>query len=136
MTLPVRGQPRDEGYGRSDVKEFVIGSGADGSAVAAVDLVRNYMFLLIVCEDAAGIDALTSLSAEVTYDTGDDLVPLYELNDPATLWSRGDIPESGSFAFALTHAIGAQEIRLVLDVVATAEVTFKIYGIGGGIEVQ
>jgi hypothetical protein len=136
MSLDTRETKGERGYGRSDVGTFTIANGADGSAVTPIDLTRNYLYLLIVCEDDQYIAATTNLSAEVTYDDGDTPVPLYELNDPSTQWSKGALPTAGNgFAFVLTHALGAQEIRLILSNNASGgSVVFKIYGIGAGVE--
>lgn len=122
------------GYGRSDAATFTIPSGATGSAVAAVDLERNYMYLMVKCEDASNIAAATNLTAQVGYDDADALVDLYERDDPSTAWSKGSLPTSGSFGFALVHAVGAQRLRLVLSNAASGgDVVFTVYGIGASV---
>lgn len=126
-----RQQDIGQGYARSDVATFTIADGADGSAVDPVDLSTNYLYCLIKCEDCQYIAASTSLTALVGYDDSDTMSVLYELNDPGTQWSKGDLPTSGTLAFAMTNALGAQRIRFVLSNAASGgSVVFKVYGIG------
>lgn len=125
---------RKAGFGRSDEKTFTIASGADGGEVAAVDLGRNYAFIVVKCEDCSNIPSTTSLSAEVGYDTADTLCDLYEQDDPSTEWSKGNLPTSGTLGFLLNHAAGAQRIRLKLSNNASGgNVVFKVYGWDGGV---
>lgn len=125
---------RKAGWGRSDVQTFTIPASADGSAVAEVDLGRNYAFIVVKCEDCSNIPATTTLSAEVGYDDGDTLVDLYEQDDPGTLWESGNLPTSGTLGFLLNHAAGAQRLRLKLSNNASGgSVVFSIYGWDGGV---
>lgn len=118
-------------YDVSEEKTFVIASGVSGAAVAAVDLGANYTVLAVTCEDAGGIDAASTMSAQVDWDESGNLVALYEQNDPATLWSKS-VPDTGTFGFVLTHAIGVRRLRFVLSKVSTADVTIKVRGLDAG----
>ena len=122
-----------ESFVRSLPKDFVIGIGVTGAAVTAVDLGDPYKTILVSCADATGVDAGTDIVALVGYDKGGTLVALYEVNDPGTLWSKGAIPATGTFGFAITHAMGVQRVRLILSKVSTAAVTLTIRGLERGI---
>jgi len=112
------------------LKQFTIASGADGSAVSAVDLGGNYDLILIKCADCSHIAASTSLSAKVGFAEDDSLCSLYEQDDPSTEWSKGDLPTSGSLAFLLTHATGSRRLQLVLSNAASGgSVVFEILGL-------
>lgn len=113
----------------SDPVSFTIPSGATGSVVAAADLGRNYKLIIIECADCGGIAASTSLSAQVGMVSS--VYDLYEQDAPGTLWSQGDLPETGTLHFVLTHAVGARMIRLILSNNTTAAVTFIITGLDG-----
>jgi hypothetical protein len=123
------------GYGRSDEQSFTIPDGADGSAVDAVDLGRNYAFIIVKCEDAGGIPATTGVTAKVGYGDSDTLCDLYEQDDPSTQWSKSALPTTGTLAFLMNHAFGAQRIQFVLSQNASgADVVFKVYGLDSGID--
>lgn len=125
---------RKAGWGRSDVQTFTIPASADGSGVDAIDLERNYAFIVVKCEDCSNIPSSTSLSFEVGYDNSDTLCDLYEQDDPSTIYSKGDLPTSGTLAFLLNHAAGAQRLRPVLSNNASGgSVVFKVYGWDGGV---
>lgn len=113
------------GFGRSDGKVYRINS-LEGNA-SRVDLQRPYAFIVICCEDAAGIAANTTMTCKVSPDDGVALMDVYEQNDPDTLWSKA-IPATGTFYFMLTHAFGAKFVQPILDIATTAEVTMLIYG--------
>ena len=122
-----------ESFVRSLPKDFVIGIGVTGVAVAAVDLGAPYKTILVECADATGVDAGTNIGAFVGYDKGGTLVELYETNDPGTAWAKGAIPATGTFGFAITHALGVWRVRLILSQVSTAAVTLTIRGLERGI---
>jgi hypothetical protein len=132
MSTTGRDVRRNIGFGRSDQKTFTIGNGATGSAVAAVDLVRNFSFVVISCDDASGIPANTTLSAQAAEDDSGALNPLY-MQDGSALWHSGTLPTSGGFRFLLSHAFGAQRLRLILSNSATASVTLHVYGFDGAV---
>jgi hypothetical protein len=132
MSTTGRTVRRTSGFGRSDRQTFTIPSGANGSAVAAVDLARNYSFLAVSCDDAAGIATNTTLTARVADDDTGALNPLY-MQDGAAIWQSGVLPTSGGFRFWLGHAFGAQRIRLVLSNNTSADVTLYIYGFDGAV---
>jgi hypothetical protein len=123
---------RNIGFGRSDQQTFTIPGGANGAAVAAVDLARNYSFIVIACNDAAGIPASTTLSAQVADDDSGALNPLY-MQDGSAIWHSGTLPTSGGFRFLLSHAFGAQRLRLILSNNASASVTLHVYGFDGAV---
>lgn len=122
------------------VQTFTIANGADGSAVDAVSIGGspggNYKAVLITCTDCSNIAASTSLTALFDPTGNGTLVDLYEVNDPSTQWSKGDLPTSGTLGFVLTHAFGLWRLRLVLSQNASGgNVVFNIYGIDGGANV-
>lgn len=123
---------RDKGFGRSDRQTFTIPNGADGSAVAAVDLQRNYAFIVVSCADASAIAADTTLAAEAADDDSGALVPVYE-QDGGAPWQSGTLPTSGGFRFWLTHAFGVQRLRLILSNSTTGAVTLYVYGFDGAV---
>ena len=113
---------------------FTIANGADGSAVAAVDLGASYKIILIQCTDCSNVAASTNLTALVGYTAADTLSDLYEQDDPSTQWSKGDLPTTGTLAFILTHATGARRLRLVLSNNASGgSVVFTVYGLDKGV---
>lgn len=132
MSTTGRTVSRETGFGRSDRQTFTIPNGADGSAVAAVDLDRNYSFLVISCDDASNIPASTVLSAEVADDDSGALNPLY-MQDGSASWVSGTLPSSGGFRFWLSHAYGAQRIRLILSNTTTGAVDLHVYGFDGAV---
>jgi hypothetical protein len=123
---------REVGFGRSDRQPFTIPNGADGSAVAAVDLERNYSFVAISCDDASGIPSGAVLSAEAADDDSGALNPLY-MQDGSGEWQSGALPTSGGFRFWLGHVFGVQRLRLILSANTTDEVTLYVYGFDGGV---
>lgn len=118
------------GYARSDLENFVIGTGANGSAVEELNFERGYMFYVIRCANCTGIAANTTLSLEVADDTDDDtMFDLSEVNDPGSIWqSATNLPTSGSFRCVITQAAFAQKLRLILSNNVTEDVTFTVYG--------
>jgi len=130
MSTSGRTVRREDGFGRSDQQSFSIPNGADGSAVAAVDLARNYGFVVIACADTSNIAADTTLSAEVADDDSATLLPLHT-QDGAGVWESAVLPTSGGLRFWLSHAFGVQRLRLVLSNNSTGAVTFTIYGFDG-----
>jgi hypothetical protein len=123
---------RENGYGRSDRQSFTIPNGADGSAVAAVDLERNYGFIVISCANASNIAADSTLSAEVADDDSGSLLPLYT-QDGAGAWESAVLPGSGGLRFWLSPAFGIQRLRLILSNNSSGEVVFHVYGFDGAV---
>ncbi len=132
MSTTGRTVRREAGYGRSDRQTFTIPSSADGSAVAAVDLDRNYGFIVITCDDASNIAADTTLSAQVAEDDSGALNPLY-MQDGNAAWNSGVLPTNGGFRFWLSHAFGVQRLRLVLSNNTSGAVTLYVYGFDGAV---
>ena len=123
------------GFGRSALKTLTMPSGNKGDNLSAIDLGRNYAYIVVKCLDVTGIAATTALSAQVAYDDDDALCTLYEKANPSLAWSITPLPTtSGSFAFLLLHAFGAQRIKLLLSKNTTAAVTFQIYGLAESVQ--
>lgn len=110
---------------------FIVPSGANGSSVTPSDLGHNYKLLIISCADCSGIPASTSLAVQTGFELADTMCNLYEQDAPDTVWASGNLPTSGTMRFALTHAIGARRIRLILSQNATSNVIFTVYGVDG-----
>ena len=121
------------GFGRSEDKTFVIGSGANGSAVDPVNLGRNYAFIVIKCENCTGIASSTNMRVQAGYSDEDTLCDVYETDTPGTRWNKGSLPTSGTFAMQCSHAAGAQRLRIILSNNTSGAVTFKIFGWDGGL---
>ena len=132
MSTTGRTVNREIGFGRSDRQTFTIPSSADGSAVAAVDLERNYSFIVITCDDSSNIAADSTLAAEVAEDDSGALNPLY-LQDGSAVWASGILPTSGGFRFWVSHAFGVQRLRLILSNNTSGAVTFYVYGFDGAV---
>jgi hypothetical protein len=132
MSTTGRTTSRESGFGRSDQQTFTIPDSADGSAVAAIDLARNYSFIVVSCDDASDIPANTTLSAEVADDDSGALNPLY-MQDGSAPWASGSLPTSGGFRFWLSHAYGAQRLRLILSNNTTGAVDLHVYGFDGAV---
>lgn len=134
MSATGREAAEKAGFGRANEQTFSIANGANGSAVAAVDLGRNYACIVVECVDADGIAAATTMRAEVGYDDNAQLYRLQKANMEGE-WVSGTLPDTAvAFSFVLTHAFMAQKIRLILSNVTTAIVNFKIYGVDPGID--
>lgn len=126
MSTTGRAQRVDQGFGRSDQYTFTIPSGATGSAVTPINLLRNYAFLVVTCEDATGV-ASGTLGAQVSYDASGTMCALYQ-QDMAAIWASMTLPTSGTFAFVLSHAFGAQRLRFVASASTDADLVLKVYG--------
>lgn len=113
--------------------DFTIPTGQTGANVDPIVLPANSRVIGVHCINADGVAAATTMTAQIAFDNEDStaMVDLYEQDDPATQWSQGAIPATGSFAFILTHAFRARQIRFILSNVATANVILKIYGLDG-----
>jgi hypothetical protein len=122
------------GFGRSALHTLSVPSGNKGTNLSDIDLGRNYAYIVVKCPSATGIAAATALSAQVAYDDDDALCTLYEKDNPSLAWSITPLPTSGSFAFLLLHAFGAQRIKLLLSQNTTAAVTFQIYGLAESVQ--
>lgn len=114
----------------SSRKTFTIPNAATGSAVAAVQFNRRYKYFLIQCADCNNIDSTTTLGVAMGLDGTDTLHNVYTQDDPGTIWAGGNLPTTAiTLAFILTHARGAERLRLILSKVSVGEVVFKITGI-------
>ena len=102
------------------------------TTAAALDLGTNYTVIGIQCADCSNIQAATSMTAKVAFDAGSVVHDLYEQDAPATQWSQGSLPATGTLAFILTHTFGVRKISLILSKAASGgDVVFKIYGFRG-----
>lgn len=128
MTL----QDPNAGFGVSEVKEFVIPSGADGSEVAAIDLERMYAYIRVYCTDADGIDTSITIAAKHAFAAADTLVDVCNQDDPGTPWSK-DVPATGSFSFNFVAAYGSRRLQFILSGNTTADVTIKVIGMIGAV---
>ena len=116
------------GWG-NEPKTFVIPSGANGSAIGAVDFLRPYWGIIIRCEDVTGISGQT-FSLDVGYSDGDaDLVILVNA-ELARDWASGTI--SVAFGGMVLAATGVQKLRIVLSGTASQDTTFTIIGVDPG----
>lgn len=114
------------GFGRSDVKSYVLSTGQ--TSTERIDLDRPYAFIVLFCEDASNIASTTTLSLKVSPEQGIPLLDVYEQNDLSTLWSTGNLPTSGTFYVMCTHAFGVRFVQPVLDTATDGEVTIKVLG--------
>lgn len=117
-----------DGFGKSDTYTFTIGNGANGSAVSAVDLGKQYASVHIECLDCSNIASTTTLSANYTTEDGGTLVALKKM-DTFEAWASENLPTSGTMGGYLNHALGVREIQLVLSNNASGgSVVFRITG--------
>jgi len=113
------------GFGRSNLRTATIASGGTGSN--AIDFGRGHAVYVVKIEDCAGFTDAATLRALVGFEEGVALADLYEANDPATIWSK-DTPTSGTCAFVLTHAFGAQFLQFVASAAASQAISIKVWG--------
>lgn len=118
--------PSNVGFGGSEPKSYTLTTGQ--TSTERIDLGRPYGFILITCENMAGINTSCALRLNVSYDDNIPMLNLYEQNEPATLWSKGSLPVTGTWACLITHAFGARFVQPVLTVAADATITFKVWG--------
>lgn len=111
---------------------FTIPSGASGAAVTPADLYHNCKLIVISCADCSGVAASTSLTVQTGFGASDTMCTLYEQDTPSLVWTSGNLPTSGTMRFALTHAIGARRVRLILSNNTTTNTVFTIYGVDVG----
>lgn len=118
--------PSNVGFGRSEPKSYTLTTGQ--TSTERIDLGRPYAFILITCENMGGINTGCALRLNVSPDEGIPMLNMYEQNEPATLWSKGSLPTSGTWSCLITHAFGARFVQPVLTVAADATITFKVWG--------
>lgn len=118
--------PSKIGFGRSAVQSYTLTTGQ--TSTERVDLGRPYAFILITCENMAGINSACALRLNVSPDENIPMLNMYEQNEPATLWSKGSLPVSGTWSCFIPHAFGQRFIQPVLTVAADATITFKVWG--------
>ncbi len=114
-------------------KTFTIATGADGSAVTAVDLERNCAGIVIRCTDCEFIDAATTMTLLVGMTLDDTLVDLHYVANPGTVWVSGVLPDVAgeTFHFMITDAAFVRRVRIVLLNVVTGsgdQVDFEVWG--------
>lgn len=121
------------GFWATDALTYTIAENTDGTGNTTLNLGANYKVIGIQCEDCSNIPAQTNMSAQVAFDANSAIHDLYEQDDPATEWSQGALPTTGTLAFILTHAFGTRKIRLILSNMASGgDVVFKIFGFHSG----
>lgn len=118
-----------EGFGRSDRKRFTIPSGATGSGVFRIDLVRPYAYHVIRIENCTGFATGATLSVKSANDDSpaQTMCDVYENNDPSTLWSKS-VPVTGTCTFVLTHTFGARYLQFISSLATDADVHIDVYG--------
>ena len=110
--------------------EFVIPSGQTGLNVDPIDLGKNYIGVVVACDNLTGVQASTTLNLRVGEKTNDTSRTVYKIDDPKTAW--GDvIPASGTYRVLCADALGARTVQIVLDKTTTQEKVFIVYGLDG-----
>ena len=113
------------GYGNSAIGTFTIGTGADGSVVTPIDLLRHYGFLVIRCADITNVatPASDTVAVHIGMTDSDDMLALKDDNGAVTI--------ALDTTFHVALFIGAaQRVRLVLSANASGgSVVFEVYGI-------
>lgn len=115
-----------DGFVRGHQKTATISNGESETGI--IDFGRKFAYFVIACTDASQIPATTNMRAQASVTDQDTMCDLYEMNNPQTQWSKGDLPTSGTFLFVLYHALGCQRLNLGLTNPATGPVPFVIYG--------
>lgn len=112
----------NSGYGDSAKFPFTIGNGADGSAVAVVDLGRNHAYVLVRCEDVTNAPASGTMVLHVTAEAA---------GTPVTLFVDSlEASQGVNATFHRLFFVGlAREVRIVLSGNATGDIVFDIWGI-------
>lgn len=124
------------GWGRSDKKTFTIVNGNTGANVEAVNLGRNYAYIIIRCDNCAYIAASTTLGIKVAMDEAQSLNSIYIFDSSAnTLTALAPtLPTSGSMQFMCVPTFGAQYVHFTLSKNATGgSVVFDVYGVAESI---
>jgi len=111
---------------RSTTLEATIALGAMTSNV--LDFKHNYRSFVLHCDDSGGIPGGTAMNVYASVNPEDDLVDLYERDDPSTQWSS--VVSPNGFQFIFSHAEGSRFLQLELDAVTTAEVVIAVTGMG------
>lgn len=118
------------GWGRSDKQTYSIASGNTGANMGAVNLGRNYAYIIIRCTDCSKIAADTTLGITVAMDENETLCSVYEFASNTLTLLAPTLPTSGTMQFLLTPAFGAQYVHLQLSKNATGgAAVFEIYGV-------
>lgn len=124
-----------EGFGRSDIKTFTIANGVTGSANAAVDLGRNYAYIIVRCDDCQYIQAATTLGVKVADDENQTLASVYEYSSNALTLLAPTLPTSGSMRFLLVPAFGAQYVHFTLSQATSGgAAVFNVYGMAESVQ--
>ena len=118
--------PNNVGFGRSDGILYTLTTGM--TSTERIDLGRPYAFIVLTCEDMSGINSNCALRLNISPEENIPMLNLYEQNEAATLWSKGNLPTSGTWMCMITHAFGARFVQPVLTVAADATITFKVWG--------
>lgn len=132
------GHEREEhntsGFGRSDKQTFTIVNGNTGANVEAVNLGRNYAYIVIRCDNCQYIQAGTTLGLKVAMDESQALNSAYNLTAGTLAILALSMPTSGSLHFLCVPVFGAQYVHLTLSKNASGgSVVFDVYGLAGSI---
>jgi hypothetical protein len=118
------------GWGRSDKKTFTIVNGNTGANVEAVNLGRNYAYIIIRCDNCQYIAGSTTLGVKTAMDESQQLNSVYDFSSNTLTLLAPTLPTSGSMQFLLTPAWGAQYIHFTLSKNANGgSVVFDVYGV-------
>lgn len=118
------------GFSRSQKQTITIAAGQNSHATA-IDLGKNYAFLVIASPLLTGVPAATSLTIDVDIESDTAIYNLYTANDSTQKWSKV-LPTTGSMYLRVEGADLARYIKLKLSANATgAGVTFDVWGFDG-----
>ena len=125
----------EAGYGRSDKMTFTIVAGNNGANVEAVNLGRNYAYIIIRCDDCQHFQQGTTLGVKVADDEAQNLNSVYEFAANVLTLTAIALPTSGSLRFLFTPAFGAQYVHFTLSANASGgSAVFDVYGIAESIK--
>lgn len=125
----------EAGWGRSDKKTFTIVDGNNGANVEAINLGRNYAYIIIRCDDCQYIQAATTLGVKAADDEAQALDSVYEYSANTLTLLAPTLPTSGSMRFLLTPAFGAQYVHFTLSKDASGgSVVLDVYGLAESIQ--
>lgn len=125
------------GWGRSDKHTITIANADKGAGSGAVNLGRNYFYIVIRCADCSHIAASTTLVLTTAMDESEAMCSVYNFDISAnTLTKFGPtLPTSGSMQFLCVPAAGAQFFHLELSQnTSGGTAVFEVYGIAESVQ--
>ena len=108
-------------YGGS-VGDFVVASGATGSAVTPFDSLACHALWRVRITNCTGIPANTRLRFLAGWDEADTMCDVYRA-DGAGILETNVLPTSGTFGIALPDLAGVRRVRAVFTNALTGNVT-------------